>query len=99
MKIFISLLLLGIVAVNCAPQGQPGNGGSPCQTPENIESCTCKDGAEYTSQADLDANCTGGNPVESCVCLDGTTWSPTGPANNSSEESGESSEESSEETG
>ena len=58
--------------------GRGPRGGRPCETQENVESCTCKDGEVYTSKEDLDTNCNkkGCNPVTSCACVDGTTWSP-----------------------
>ena len=103
MKIFLCLLLIGIVAVNCLPKrgkhggggrrggggrgGDEGRGGGrgrgppgerPCETQENLESCTCKDGEVYTNKEDLMTNCkkTGDNPILACACEDGTTWSP-----------------------
>ena len=98
MRIELSLLLVCIVAINCAPQGGAPV-GTPCNSKENLTSCTCKNGDVYSNQEELDTNCstTGYNTVETCICVDGTTWPSEGAG--SSEESGASSEESSEESG
>ena len=90
MRILLCLLFLGIVAVNCVPQGGrlgggrrggggrgPGKSRKPCGSLENLESCTCKDGEVYTTKEDLRENCKrGDNPIQSCTCVDETTWTP-----------------------
>jgi len=71
MRILLCLLLLGIVAVNCVPQGSrrgpgrgrgggergPRKGKKPCGSEDNLESCICKDEEEYSTYEDLRDNC------------------------------------------
>jgi len=70
MRILLCLLLLGIVAVNCVPQGRkrgpgkrgggergPGKSKRPCGNEDNLESCICEDEEEYSTYEDLRENC------------------------------------------
>jgi hypothetical protein len=83
MKLLLSLLLVGVLTVNCQ-----GGGGRPCGSRENLRSCTCNDGTtikrgDYVDfmafKAELDAKCSkmGDNLIDSCNCVDETSWYPT----------------------
>ena len=45
----------------------------PCESKDNIESCTCKDGKEVTG-TDAMKDCGRRNFPTTCECVDETTW-------------------------
>ena len=104
MRIVLAVFFVGIVAVHCIPQlGQSGPGANgkkgriPCTKWTNVESCTCTDGAEYSTKEDLNLNCKPtDNPIETCICVDGTPWDK--PSNDKSSEEESSEDQSSEES-
>ena len=71
MKVFLLILVIGVVA--CTPRVSNRNGvvTRPCQAEDQggIASCTCADGSTVTPAGD---GC--GAPPVGCTCGNGDTW-------------------------
>ena len=76
MKLLITFLLVGLVAVSCSPKGGGGRGGNrPCGGKDKITSCKCGDDDTDISKEDLKEKCPRKTkPIQSCTCDDGETW-------------------------
>jgi len=84
MKLFVVLLLVGIVTVSCLPKkgrgGGKGKRGKWCKENDGVdwdEGCVCQDESTCDSYKDCKKETCGrknDNPVVSCTCLDGEEW-------------------------